>query len=62
MYVDLKKEELSLIIHSTLALQPYVGASLHYFGFLIVSSTYGGTPWRSDQLVARPVPTQGNTR
>jgi hypothetical protein len=34
---------------------------LLFFGPLIHFSTYGRTPWTSDQLVARPLPTQDNT-
>jgi hypothetical protein len=31
------------------------------FASVSLSGTVGGTPWASDQLIARPLPTQDNT-
>jgi hypothetical protein len=51
-----------IFLHSS-ALQLWTTASIiiHRFRSLIGFTTYGRTPWMSDKLIARPVPTQGNT-
>jgi hypothetical protein len=42
------------------ALHPLPGLGL-LFRFRNLIYTYGRTPWMSDQLIARPLPTQDNT-
>jgi hypothetical protein len=50
-----------LHIHSSMALQPFVGLwPLLQFRYLFY--TDGRTPWTSDQLVARPLPTHRTTK
>jgi hypothetical protein len=50
----------SLNIFFSVALQPFPGLGL-LFRFCDLLYTYGRTPWMSDQLIARPLPTQANT-
>jgi hypothetical protein len=45
-------------IHPSLALQPCVGPGIHFL-FLNQSSTFGRTPWTSDQPIAKPGPPTG---
>jgi hypothetical protein len=48
-------------IHSSMALQPFVGPWL-LLQFRNLFYTVGGTPWTSDQFVARPLRTQRATQ
>jgi hypothetical protein len=49
-----------IIIFSPVALQPLPGLGL-LFRLRNLLYTYGRTRWMSDQLIARPLPTQDNT-
>jgi hypothetical protein len=49
-----------IYIFFPVALQPLPGLGL-LFRFRNLLYAYGRTPWMSDQLIARPLPTQDNT-
>jgi hypothetical protein len=49
---------LYLFIYLSVALQPFCWTSVTFFSILIF--LHGGTPWKVDEPVARPLPTQDN--
>jgi hypothetical protein len=55
-----KANQFLLAIFFPVAVQPLQGLGL-LFRFRNLLYTYGRTPWMSDQLIARPLPTQDNT-
>jgi hypothetical protein len=49
-------------IHSSMALQPFVGSDRFFFFIFVVLYTVGIIPWMGDQPAARPLPTHRATQ